>query len=369
MANKHGKSVEGNGLVQGLVCEEGTSSEDGLSKEPNRVSESNIQPIRTEYEAKRRRKRKQMGDSNTKTIMNGELSNQQSIFSNATERSDEGQLDTLKCEGMEVPGDITGRVLAILGGIATSSFQQQQVPEGVRQCSVAGAAEPPAEAHGQWKQPDGKAQGHRDNHGGTHTHGSENELELLNGQKTCKSARYNKTGTQVNVSQLQQGRSTYSPLYEGQLNRVHSSALFEHGGQALRHCVPWSQDLNWEDPRAVGKWGEALVYQYLLDVFPDCTVKWMNEKEETRASYDLKISDAAGSLHSAEYIEVKTTKFSDKNVFELSLDEWEFANKPGIKYHIYRVYNAGNPLQTRITIIHNVVKAVRERRAGLCLVI
>ena len=61
--------------------------------------------------------------------------------------------------------------------------------------------------------------------------------------------------------------------------------------------------------------------------------------------------------------------FVDKNVFEISYDEWSFAMRPGINYQIYRVYGAGDPRDVSITILRDPVKAVREQRVGLCLCI
>ena len=152
------------------------------------------------------------------------------------------------------------------------------------------------------------------------------------------------------------------------------------GPDRLRGAAPWAggvstgvfmmPSVNPLDPRAVGRWGEALVYQYLLMSSPTSVVKWMNEKEETKAAYDIVVTDRSGSWSSTRYIEVKSTRFSDRNVFELSHPEWEFAAKdPPVKYDVYRVFDAGSPAGPRIAIIEDVVGKVREREVRLCLAI
>jgi len=45
----------------------------------------------------------------------------------------------------------------------------------------------------------------------------------------------------------------------------------------------------------VGRWGEALVHNYLLATLPPHRrVEWLNETDETKAPYDLKISERSG---------------------------------------------------------------------------
>jgi hypothetical protein len=48
--------------------------------------------------------------------------------------------------------------------------------------------------------------------------------------------------------------------------------------------------------QATGRWGEALVYQYLLASHPHSTVVWENEKEETKAPFDLKLTHREGKM-------------------------------------------------------------------------
>jgi len=198
---------------------------------------------------------------------------------------------------------------------------------------------------------------------------------------------------------------------------------------ALRACVPWTASvvagaaaagtaagtaaalapsgvppllLDPSDQRAVGRWGEALVYQYLLLASGaalgvggagggggggggsgqgSVDVEWANERGESRAFYDIKLTPRQGRgggslggggapmLSRTVYVEVKATASLSKNVFELSLQEWEFASKPGVRFDVYRVFGAGDPQRARIVVVEDVARALREQRAQLCLAI
>jgi hypothetical protein len=159
-----------------------------------------------------------------------------------------------------------------------------------------------------------------------------------------------------------------------------SSSSGPGGGWALDAC----------DLKAVGRWGEALVYQYLvsqhLHLHRHCTsgasaaastgsgagagagtaVEWVNEREESRAAYDIVTRGRGGTT----FVEVKTTRFDDLNVFEMSLWEWQFATAlPRVRYHLYRVFNAGDLDKVRIVVVEDVLQMVSERRVKLCLAV
>ena len=59
-------------------------------------------------------------------------------------------------------------------------------------------------------------------------------------------------------------------------------------------------------------------------------MQWMNKDGESKACYDFIVHEDSQQLRSAvgrtTFVEVKTSRFPDLNVFELSLWEWEFAN-------------------------------------------
>ena len=118
---------------------------------------------------------------------------------------------------------------------------------------------------------------------------------------------------------------------------------------------------------AVGRWGEQLVYQYLLQRHSDWTIEWVNEHTESKAFYDVKMTNPIDG--SVVFVEVKTTRSGDKNAFEVSPWEWDFACRPGVEYHVYRVYSAGERGRTRVTIVRNPAKLVREHAISMALAI
>jgi hypothetical protein len=163
----------------------------------------------------------------------------------------------------------------------------------------------------------------------------------------------------------------------------------QHNSLSARHASKT------EHLRAIGRWGESLVYQYLLFQYPDSKVTWLNEKEETNASYDLKLERKGNSSHHNSsiinmksnhscpsggpqrqigaktiFIEVKATQYSDKNVFQISKWEWDFMSSlPRVQYDIYRVYNAGDGQKVKLTVYRDVFKLVEERKIQLCLAV
>ena len=140
-------------------------------------------------------------------------------------------------------------------------------------------------------------------------------------------------------------------------------------GAALAACAPWRCDSS--DARAVGRWGEALVYHYLLATRPGWTVTWLNEREESTSFYDVLLESpvSASGCRRRIFVEVKTTRSRDKNVFEMSPNEWSFASRPGVDYRVYRVFSAGDKDNVRLTVVRDPFRSVNERAVALCLAI
>ena len=69
------------------------------------------------------------------------------------------------------------------------------------------------------------------------------------------------------------------------------------------------------------------------------------------------------------FVEVKTTRYADRNAFEVSPWEWDFACRPGVDFRIYRVYAAGDRARVRVTVVKNPAKLVREHAVALCLAV
>jgi hypothetical protein len=103
-------------------------------------------------------------------------------------------------------------------------------------------------------------------------------------------------------------------------------------------------------------------------------VQWLNKDAESRAAYDFIVTEppspspAGGSR--TTFVEVKTTRFCDLNVFEISLWEWRFAvSEPRVNYHLYRVYNASDPTNCRVVIYKDLLRLLEERKIKLCLAV
>ena len=149
-----------------------------------------------------------------------------------------------------------------------------------------------------------------------------------------------------------------------------AAAAAEDVADVSSRFVPWWTDVDVRDARAIGRWGEAFVYQYLLSTFPareNYSVEWLNAEAETNSFYDIKVTNV--STGHVTFVEVKSTRFDDKNAFAISPWEWDFATKPSVDYHIYRVFAAGDKSRVRVTVVRDPAKLVREHKVGMALVI
>lgn len=127
----------------------------------------------------------------------------------------------------------------------------------------------------------------------------------------------------------------------------------------------------------VGRLGECLVYQYLKSRLEQTSpskaayrVQWLNDVEDSRAPYDLVVDPAtsSGSLSGRIFVEVKSSRYDDNNVFQLTLWEWEFLlQQPAVPYHVYRVFSVLDKRKTRIVVLTNVRRLVEMGRIQLCL--
>ena len=114
-----------------------------------------------------------------------------------------------------------------------------------------------------------------------------------------------------------------------------------------------------------------MVYHYLLATRPGWTVTWLNEREESTSFYDVLLESpvSASGGRRRIFVEVKTTRSRDKNVFEMSPNEWSFASRPGVDYRVYRVFSAGDKDNVRLTVVRDPFRSVNERAVALCLAI
>ena len=131
----------------------------------------------------------------------------------------------------------------------------------------------------------------------------------------------------------------------------------------LKNCIPWFAEGDYLDNKKVGNWGERLVYNYLLSVGME--VEWVNRERESTAPYDMILRRKNSSIIRSSFIEVKSTKSSDRNQFEVSVDEWNFLTKdPKPDYVIYRVYNACSN-NAHIMIVTNIESKIKRGKINL----
>ncbi|XP_053367661.1 uncharacterized protein wu:fj29h11 isoform X2 [Clarias gariepinus] len=143
---------------------------------------------------------------------------------------------------------------------------------------------------------------------------------------------------------------------------------------ALDFSLPNSlQVLNaFEDNEDIGRWGEQLVYSFLNRWRESGEgpreIAWSNEKGESGQPYDFKLIFPSGSNSTRDvYVEVKTTIKQEKHFIHMSANEIDFALKEKEKYHIYRVYGAGNSNLTRLCRIKNLAQHLHSKTLELFL--
>ena len=69
------------------------------------------------------------------------------------------------------------------------------------------------------------------------------------------------------------------------------------------------------------------------------------------------------------YVEVKATRSHHKQMFEISPNEIQFALDQKENYHLFRVFNAGDPERVRIAKIVNVRDQLEKKTVKLCMMI
>ena len=115
-----------------------------------------------------------------------------------------------------------------------------------------------------------------------------------------------------------------------------------------------------EDKKNIGRWGEQYALRCLKEIlkgkYPESTVDetddgfnicidgesivevyWLNKAADRREGYDIKLTESGNEA----FIEVKSTKMEDKDWFEVSKPQWEFAQQKRDTFHIYRIYGSG----------------------------
>ncbi|KAI5075193.1 hypothetical protein GOP47_0009269 [Adiantum capillus-veneris] len=115
-----------------------------------------------------------------------------------------------------------------------------------------------------------------------------------------------------------------------------------------------------------GRLGEAVVFSHLMENYGTNRVLWINEEMERGFPYDIAVEESDGQqLH----VEVKATWSENKDWFEISNQEWEFAARAGDKYIIVRVFFSGSSGSARFVWLRNPVKLCQDKRVRLALIV
>ncbi|XP_078599079.1 uncharacterized protein LOC144874602 isoform X2 [Branchiostoma floridae x Branchiostoma japonicum] len=145
-------------------------------------------------------------------------------------------------------------------------------------------------------------------------------------------------------------------------------------------------DMDADDTGAIGRWGETLVYNFLTqqkEEFPgqQINILWVNKYDEQELPYDIKIiikddaevasddSDTPTEQTTILYVEVKCTVSQGKEYFPISSKQVEFAMQEEDKYHLYRVYGAGDADRVRICRIRNLAERMIKKEVNLLMLL
>lgn len=130
------------------------------------------------------------------------------------------------------------------------------------------------------------------------------------------------------------------------------------------------------DVEAIGEWGEQLVNSFLChwrdggEPGRPLHILWCNQSGESGQPYDFKLTfETEGGEPETVYVEVKSTIKKEKSFIHLSANELDFALKEKERYHMYRVYCAGDAPNVRLCRIQNLAQHLHTKELELFLFI
>uniref|UniRef100_A0A3B4U8I9 Wu:fj29h11 n=1 Tax=Seriola dumerili TaxID=41447 RepID=A0A3B4U8I9_SERDU len=127
------------------------------------------------------------------------------------------------------------------------------------------------------------------------------------------------------------------------------------------------------DVAAIGEWGEQLVNSFLCDWRDGddpgrpAHVLWCNQSGESGQPYDFRLTFGAGGGAEVVYVEVKSTIKKEKSFIHLSANELDLALREKERYHIFRVYSAGDAHNVRLVRIRNLAQHLHTKDLALYL--
>eukprot|EP00656_Telonema_subtile_P018137 TRINITY_DN19777_c0_g1_i1.p1 TRINITY_DN19777_c0_g1~~TRINITY_DN19777_c0_g1_i1.p1 ORF type:complete len:427 (+),score=61.89 TRINITY_DN19777_c0_g1_i1:210-1490(+) len=93
-----------------------------------------------------------------------------------------------------------------------------------------------------------------------------------------------------------------------------------------------------ENLKAIGRWGEQLVFQLLARSADTVSVEWLNEVHEAGHPYDLIVIRESGAF----FVEVKSTTSLSQCTFPITASELRHSEEHGRAYEVFRVFGAGS---------------------------
>ncbi|XP_043571064.1 protein NO VEIN isoform X1 [Chiloscyllium plagiosum] len=163
------------------------------------------------------------------------------------------------------------------------------------------------------------------------------------------------------------------PVWTKQL--PHEDVLEElliHGMMEKPQAVVFNEDK--VENYAIGEWGERLVHAFLIhwkesdSQHKPRDIMWANENGESGLPYDFKVIFTSMNDEQVEtFIEVKSTIKAEKNFVQLSAQEVDLALKVKDRYHLYRVYKAGDSQNVQLCRIKNLAQCLHAKQLELFL--
>ncbi len=127
------------------------------------------------------------------------------------------------------------------------------------------------------------------------------------------------------------------------------------------------------DLTAIGEWGEQLVNSFLChwrdssEPRGPTQVLWCNQSGESGQPYDFRLTFGPTGGQEVVYVEVKSTVKKEKSFIHLSANELDFALTEKERYHVYRVYSAGDAQNVRLCRIQNLAQHLHTKDLSLYL--
>jgi hypothetical protein len=184
---------------------------------------------------------------------------------------------------------------------------------------------------------------------------NEAEISEIDEYKPTEKIQSPATGEDIKTRYIlpERGQSTPSPeAREEWMSEKSKVAIGRWGEEYVLECLKRDKIREYSNARIIDT-----VDGFILEKNGETLVKvtWLNKNGDQGRGCDVEFYEK-GVLY---YIEVKSTKTSRKDWFDVSKDQWEFMQEMEDRFFIYRVYGAGTK-SPRLLKIRNPAKLWRE---------